>query len=65
MKAKQKFYHIDELNVYVRLDSITSFKLEKPAKGWSDDYLKCCVIADKSIYWCDSKHFDLIKQQLQ
>ncbi len=61
---KAKFYFIDELKVYVRLSSITSFKLEKPLKQMGDEHLKCCIIADKSIYWCDAKHFHSLKNEI-
>lgn len=54
MKAKtDEFYYIEELKTYVKLSSIESFKLEKPFKSLDDSHLQCCIITNKSIYWCN------------
>ena len=53
MKAKKEFYYIEELKTYVKISSIESFKLEKPLKSLEDTFLKCCIITNKSIYWCN------------
>jgi hypothetical protein len=54
MKAKtDEFYYIEELKTYVKLSSIESFKLEKPIKTMNDSFLQCCIITNKSIYWCN------------
>ena len=54
MKAKTNdFFYIEELNTYVKLSAIESFKLELPIKASNDMQTKCCIITSKSIYWCD------------
>jgi hypothetical protein len=54
MKAKTNdFFYIEELNTYVKLSAIESFKLESPIKTYGDSLTKCCIITNKSIYWCD------------
>ena len=60
MKAKKEFYYIEELKTYVKLSSIESFKLDNPLKSMDDLYLKCCIISNKSIYWCNKEiYYDL------
>jgi len=58
MKANDTFYYIEELKTYVKLASISSFKLEKPYKSSPDEFYKCYIISGKSVYICSRIHFD-------
>lgn len=58
---KSEFYHIEELNLSIRLDQITSFKLDGGFKNAPENLLKCCIIVNpNSVYWCDKKHYHIL-----
>lgn len=55
---KSEFYHIEELNLSIKLDQITSFKLDGGVKNLPEHLLKCCIVVNpNSVYWCDRKHY--------
>jgi hypothetical protein len=60
---KKEFYYVDDLNVYIRLSSIVTF-LSKGAFANSElkDYRCCIVIHSETVYWCDKKHFEKLKE---
>lgn len=64
---KQKFYLIKDLNVYINLEHLTSFKLEESNNIEKQLKLqpKCCVVVGSStIYWCDAENFNVLKSLL-
>lgn len=59
---KQSFFLIEDLNVYINLYYLTSFKLEAPLKGFKE---KCCIVVGPStIYWCDAENFNILEKLL-
>lgn len=61
MKASQEFYYVEELKLYVKLSSVTSFQLDKPLKSLPSSHEKCCLIVGKSVFWCDAIHYNNLK----
>tara|TARA_R100000951_G_scaffold95314_1_gene84319 strand:+ start:815 stop:1114 length:300 start_codon:yes stop_codon:yes gene_type:complete len=64
MKANEKFYYVEELKLYVKLSEVTSIQLEKPLKSLPSSHAKCCLIVGKSVFWCESYHFNTLKDLL-
>ena len=55
----KEFYSIDDLQVNVRLNEISSYKLEYTCKNTHEKkFPKCCVILKSgSVYWCDEINY--------
>ena len=54
---KSEFYHVEELNLSIKLNQITSFKLDGGVKNLPEHLLKCCIVVNpSSVYWCNRKH---------
>ena len=60
---KKEFYYVDDLNIYIRLSSIVTFSCGNSIKGLGKQYDRCCiVIFSETVYWCDNKHFEKLKE---
>ncbi len=53
---KAKFYYVEDLDLYINLEQLTSFQRKQPIVNESMPY-RCVLVVGKSIYWCHECHF--------
>ncbi len=55
---ENEFYHVEELNLNIKLNQITSYRLASGQKNMPEKFLECCIVVNpNSIYWCNKKHY--------